>query len=171
MAAYRVSRKVSTFILFFSEALTNSLSLVNSVVTVQILILVMGEAGAGNLFQTNLIFTTSGTLFTYSSLLHNLLIAVNWAFSVLFPLHYDEWWTRRVIITLTLSVWAVNIMLKAIEFIMSVLIDHNSTFFYITYSILQPVTTYAALALYAVSLLWLLVRQLLGAGGCGVCDG
>jgi len=101
----------------------------------------------------------------YASLLHNLLIAANRAFSVLFPLHYSEWWTRKTILTVTLSVWAVHAVIKAIEVAVSALVTFDNSFFNAVYSRLQPITTYASLALYAISLLWALVSRPWGTGG------
>ena len=52
---------------------------------------------------------------TVSTYLHVVLIAVNRAFSMLFPLSYQRVWTRRTIYMSVVGVWMVNLGLKGYE--------------------------------------------------------
>jgi Serpentine type 7TM GPCR chemoreceptor Srx len=174
VATYRASRKINTFILFFSETLTDALALSCSVTSSAILVLAMGTE-AGNAFQSSLLCTMTSGLVAHLSLMHSLLIAVNRTFAVLFPLQYNKWWTRRVVLYSTLSVWLVGMgVLKVGEAVASVLmaspdqgvLDISGIVAFIAiYSTLQPPITYGSLALYSLSLVWVLVRRLVGSGG------
>lgn len=162
IAAYRVSRRVNTFILFFSETFTNAATLLSTVAATNGINLILGYDGTSDPDLAFLAPLTS--LFTFSTLLHNLLIAANRAFAVSLPLHYDRWWTRRVILGATLSVWVVNTVLKVVDALSAVLVTHDNSFFSAVYTRLQPATTYASLALYTASLVWVLARRATRAG-------
>lgn len=96
--------------------------------------------------------------------MHSLLIAFNRGFSVLFPLHYDQWWTRRVTLAATLVPWTVNAILMAVDVAVTTLVTHDNSVFGAIYTRLQPATTYPSVTIYAVSLVWVLVRWLMGLG-------
>lgn len=175
VGAYRVSRDMSMFILFFSESLTNAILLVSSVASSQVLLIgknTWTEIPLLTAVRTNGLMTLLQSLLTYSSLMHALLIASNRAFSVLFPLQYSAWWTRRVILTATLSVWAANFLLKGVEGAVSVVMSRgqpvisidNFTVFSAIYTVFQPAMTYASLALYTISLVWVVLRRRMTAG-------
>ena len=93
IATYRISRHTDTFILFFSETLTNTLALCCSTALAQVLALAMGPEESG-LLMTRLLLTLPQGIATYPSMLHHLLIAANRAFSVLFPLLFKPFTHR-----------------------------------------------------------------------------
>jgi len=161
VAAYRVSRKVNTFIILLSETLTNTVSLLVTITLTQVQYLSMGVMEADAFVRTNHLLIMFRSLLTYSSMLHNLLIAANRTFAVLFPRHYNSWWSRKVTLVATLLPWVGNAVLKGVD--MRALILHNNTF-PANYAFLQLYTTYAALVLYAISVLWMVVKSVMGTG-------
>src|SRR6185437_4801580 len=76
VATYRVSRKTDTFILFFSETLTNTVALGCSVTVAQILVLAIGSEAAHQA-ESRLVLSLSMGFAAYPSLVLHLLIAVN----------------------------------------------------------------------------------------------
>lgn len=173
IATYRVSRKTSTFILFFSETLANTIALFCSVTVAQIIVLIMGSEAAHQI-ESRLVLSLPMGIAAYPSLALHLLIAVNRAFSVIFPLHYSGWWTRGLLLYSTLSAWVIGISIKAGEAIAAVLMASGGqnflqingiAAFNAVYSTFQPPITYSCLALYGISLVWVMARRLVGSGG------
>ena len=69
-----------------------------------------------------------------------------------------------MVLSATLFVWAVYAVLKTVDVAVSALVTHNNNVFLAIYTRLQPYSTYASLALYAVSLAWVLMSRAMGVG-------
>lgn len=167
VATYRVSRRVDSFILFFSLTVTDTY-LVFTLVVSETITLAIGGAAFAQLGQSTNLLSLVMTPLIYSSMLHNPVIALNRASSVIFPLAYDRLWTRNAVLGATLALWIVGGLLKTGEQIVWVLVTHNNSPFQFLYGALQYPTAIVALVLYAVALVWLLAKRVFKLGKLGM---
>lgn len=122
VATYRISRTVPTFILFFSNTFSDMVLAISSCYS-QVLALCVGSDEAFLLFNAQILVSTPWSLLTYCCQLHNPLIALNRASAVLFPLQYNRWWRRRVVLALTLGVWVANVVIVGVEMSVAVAVN------------------------------------------------
>lgn len=99
-----------------------------------------------------------------ATLLHNLLIAVNRACSIVAPVYYQQVWTRRSIVASVVACWLMNFVLRGYVFVEDIAVMKNSPLptatWWSVYTSTQYATTYPSLALYTGVLAWVaLVRR------------
>jgi len=105
-------------------------------------------------------------IFGFARYLHILLIAVNRGYAMLFPMHYDLVWTRRVCILCVVFIWVVGLGMWASALITYYVAGQASADDLKNFLFLndQKYCTFISVGIYTAVLLFLLLGSVLSRG-------